>query len=45
MEDAAAAAADVEAVCGFAGVYVEASMTGLDAAAKLALETRGLYFN
>jgi len=44
MEDAAAAAADVEAVCGFAGVYVEANMTGLDAAGKLALEARGVYF-
>ncbi len=45
LEDAAAASADVEAVCGFAGVYVEASMTGLDAAAKTALEARGIYFN
>jgi hypothetical protein len=44
MEAAAAAAADVEAICGFAGVYVEANMTGLDAAGKLALEARGVYF-
>ena len=44
MEDAAAASADVKAVAGFAGAYVEANMTGLDAAAKLALEARGLYF-
>ena len=44
MEDAAAAAADVEAVAGFGGVYVEANMTGLDAAGKLALEARGVYF-
>ena len=44
MEDAAAASADVGAVCGFAGVYVEANMTGLIAAAKLTLEGRGIYF-
>lgn len=44
MEDAAAASADAEAVVGFAGVYVEANMTGLDAAGKLALEARGVYF-
>ncbi len=44
MEDAAAASADVDATCGFAGVYVEANMTGLDAAAKTALEGRGIYF-
>lgn len=44
MEDAAAATADVSAVAGFAGVYVEASMTGLNATAKLALEARGIYF-
>lgn len=44
LEDAAAATADVAAVCGFAGVYVEANMTGLDAAGKLALEARGIYF-
>jgi len=44
LEDAAAAAADVNAVVGFAGVYVESSMIGLDAAAILALEARGVYF-
>lgn len=44
MEDAAAAAADVNAVTGFAGVYKQASMTGLDAAAITALEARGIYF-
>jgi hypothetical protein len=44
MEDAAAADADVQAVIGFAGVYVEANMVGLTAAYKLALEARGLYF-
>lgn len=44
MEDAAAAAADVQAVVGYAGMYVEANMTGLDAAAKTALEARGVYF-
>jgi len=44
MEDAAAASADVTAVAGFAGVYVEASMTGLTAAYKLALEAKGIYF-
>ena len=45
MEDAAAASADAKAVVGFAGVYVEASMTGLTAAYKLALEAKGIYFN
>lgn len=44
MSDAAAASADVEATVGFAGTYKEASMTGLDAAAILALEARGIYF-
>ncbi len=44
MEDAAAAAADVEATTCFAGVFALASMTGLDAAAVLALEARGIYF-
>lgn len=44
LEDADAASADVLAVCGFAGVYVEANMTGLIAAAKLTLEGRGVYF-
>lgn len=44
MEDAAAASADVEAVVGFAGVYVGANMTGLTAAYKLALEAKGIYF-
>ena len=45
MEDAAAASVDVAATCGFGGVYVEDNMTGLDAAAKTALEGRGIYFN
>ncbi len=44
QEDADAAAADVEAVIGFAGVYREDNMTGLDAAGKLTLEGRGVYF-
>ena len=44
LEPAAAASADVVAVCGFAGVYVEGSMTGLDGAAKTALEARAVYF-
>lgn len=44
LGDAAAALADVEEVVGFAGVYVERNMTGLDAAAKLALEAKGIYF-
>ncbi|WP_051284381.1 head decoration protein [Desulforegula conservatrix] len=44
LEVAAAASADVDAVVGFAGVYVERNMTGLDAAAKLALEPKGIYF-
>lgn len=44
LEDAAAAAADVEAVAGYAGVYVEANTTGLDQAAEDTLEGRGIYF-
>ncbi len=44
MADTAAASADVEAVCGFAGVYRKDNMTGLDAAGELALEARGIYF-
>ena len=44
LDDAAAAAADVEATVGFAGVYVEINMTGLDAAAKTSLEARAVYF-
>jgi len=44
MEDAAAAAADVEAVVGMAGVYRKDNVTGLDAAGELALEARGIYF-
>lgn len=44
LENADAAAADIEAVAGFAGVYVEANTTGLDAAGKLTLEGRGIYF-
>ena len=43
-EDAAAASADVEATVAFAGGYVAASMTGLDAAAITALEARAVYF-
>lgn len=43
-EDADAAAVEVEAQSWFAGVFVEANMTGLDITAKLALETRGIYF-
>jgi len=44
LDDAAAAAVDVDATAGFAGVYVEANMTGLDAAAKTTLEGRAVYF-
>jgi hypothetical protein len=44
LEDAAAASADVAAVVGFAGTYVDANMTGIDAAARLALEPKGIYF-
>lgn len=44
MEDAAAASADVDAIVGFGGAYVEASMTGLDAAATLSMEARAIYF-
>lgn len=43
-EDATAAAADVEAVVGFGGVYRKDNVTGLDAAGELALEARGIYF-
>lgn len=44
LDDAAAAAADVDITAGFGGVYIEANMTGLDAAAKTALEAKGIYF-
>lgn len=44
LEDADATAADVNAVVGFAGVYVEANVIGLDAAAKADLEARAIYF-
>ena len=44
MEDAAAAAADVKATTGFAGVYAKVNMIGLDDDAELVLEARGIYF-
>ena len=45
LEDAPAAAADVEAIVGFGGgAYVAANMTGLTEAAQDALEARGIYF-
>ena len=44
MEAADASAGDVKAVVGFAGKYVKANMTGLDAAAITALEARAVYF-
>lgn len=44
MDDAEAAAADVEAVVGFGGVYRKDNVIGLDAAGELALEARGIYF-
>jgi len=44
MEDAAAATGTIDALVGFAGVYVKASMIGLTPGYKLALEARGLYF-
>lgn len=44
LEAADATAADVSAVAAFAGVYVEANVTGLDAAGKTALEAKGIYF-
>lgn len=42
LEDAAAASADVLAQAGFVGKYVEAQLTGLDAAGKLLLQDRGI---
>ncbi len=44
LEDADAAAADVEAVIGMPGVYNQRNMTGLDQAAEDALEARGIIF-
>ncbi|MEW6490769.1 MAG: head decoration protein, partial [Thermodesulfobacteriota bacterium] len=44
LEDADASEADADAVVGGAGVYVAANMTGLDAAARAALEARAIYF-
>lgn len=44
LADADALSEDVEAICGFAGVYKEANMIGLDAAAKTSLEARAIYF-
>ncbi len=44
LEDAAAVSEDVNAEVGFAAVYKEENMVGLDDAAKLALEARGIYF-
>lgn len=44
LEPALAAAADVKAVVGYAGVYKRDNMTGLDQAAEDALEARGIYF-
>ena len=44
LEACDALAADKIALVGFAGVYLEAQVTGLDAAAKLALEPKAIYF-
>lgn len=43
LEDVAASATDTEALVGFAGVYRQAGLTGLDAAGILDLEARGIY--
>ncbi len=44
LEDAAAAAVDVEADIGLAGAYVKDNMTGLTEAAEDALEAKAIYF-
>lgn len=44
LEDAAAASADVEAVVGFVGSYVDASTTALTAAYRTTLLARGIIF-
>jgi len=45
LEDAAAAAADVEAIIGLGGgAYARDNITGLTEAAEDALEARGIYF-
>jgi len=44
LEASDASLADKIALVGFAGVYLEAQTTGLDAAAKLALEAKAIYF-
>jgi hypothetical protein len=44
LEDADAAAADVEAVVGMPGVYNKRNITGLDQAGEDALEARGIIF-
>jgi len=45
LEDSDASAIDQTPLIGFAGVYLEANMTGLDASAQLDLETKAIYFN
>jgi hypothetical protein len=44
LEDTDAASADVVAAVGFAGVYIRSETTGIDDAAVLALEPKGIYF-
>ena len=44
LEAADASVTDQVALAGFAGVYVETNMIGLDAGAKLDMEARGIYF-
>lgn len=44
LEEALALTEDVEAECGFGGIYVERNMIGLDDAAKMAFEGKGIYF-
>lgn len=43
MEDVAVSTADVEALIGFAGTYIKDNLTGIDDAAVIKLEARGIY--
>lgn len=44
LEDVSATGSDVNAICGFAGMYKKSNMTGLDANAVTKLETKAIYF-
>jgi hypothetical protein len=43
LEDVAASASDSVVLVGYAGVYRDAALTGIDAAGRLLLEARGIY--